>query len=157
MIRNRAKPFPNPLVPIEEEFDPERALWVPGRKTIFLPAPKPEPISWDVETKGLDLFFDRDRLFGGAVAPGVRGLDWGVLRAFIADCSPCRGEYLGIPRTPENVPRNYGVGTYGDIQRSTEPAFRVPSNFRPHPAQRRFYESSPTGRLRRYDVGRESR
>lgn len=156
MIRNRNVQFKNPLVPIEEEFDPERALWVPGRKTIFLPTARPA-IDW-----GLDLDWTAE--FGLARAPGaMRGLGLDMLRAFIADCSPGRGEYLGIPRTPENVPRNYGVGTYGDIQRSTEPAFRVPlqirpgSNFQPHPAQRRFYESSPTGRIRRYDVGRESR
>lgn len=109
--RHRQQPFKSPM--LEMELDPERKMWVPGKKKIFIPAIRPceRLFSWDIET-----------------VPRVtaRGLDFGAMRDFyamlMADCSPSRGEYLAIPRdTPIR---------YGDIQRSSEPEFRS-SNFIP--------------------------
>jgi hypothetical protein len=39
--RHRQQQFTSPFTMPELELDPEKALWVPGRKKIFIPAPKP--------------------------------------------------------------------------------------------------------------------
>lgn len=108
MTRHRMKPIANPLVPIEEEFDPERALWVPGRKKIFLPAPR-ESFPWDM---GLSLDFNE------------------IYRHLLTECVPGRHNFLGADRS-QGTP-NLTVGTWGNLRRSDTPMWR------PHPAQIRF-------------------
>ena len=103
-LRRRQVSFSNPILfpEVDGKFekDPERALWVPGRKAFFLPTVR------QVE------FF--------------HGIDWAsiVERAFevrgsfydrFAECVPSRSSLMN--REPRVI-------RYNDIVRSTTPAFR---------------------------------
>jgi len=50
--RHRQQQFVSPFDPHELELDPEKKLWVPGRKKIFIPSSVPSPVrfSYDLET-----------------------------------------------------------------------------------------------------------
>jgi len=97
--RHRQVQFPDPF---EFEIDPERALWVPGRKKIFVPAPKKIESLWDTMRIDWGPFFsDRQRDFYER----------------LCICVPGRSE--SISGRDFRVPM-----TYNDIQRSQVPAFR---------------------------------
>jgi hypothetical protein len=109
--RHRQIQFPSPI-PFEGfEEDPERALWIPGRKKIFLPtAPKPT-FSWDIETT-IDRIYDTqmlslERLYG-----------------MFADCSPGRSEYLGVSRGFRIPLSTTPAQRWSDVVRSETPLFR---------------------------------
>lgn len=103
--RHRQQQFKSPF---DLELDPERKLWVPGKKKIFLPIPREKP-ALDFTLDWIESLYrphpSQRRFFEEQSRDGF-------LR-FLADCSPGRGEYLGVPRV-----------TYNDIQRSTIPMWR---------------------------------
>lgn len=105
--RHRQIAFPSPFTPEEIELDPEKGLWVPGRKKIFVPsAPRPA-FDWGINWARLDIQAEcfRNLMLGG----------WDTRHC---DCVPSRSEYLAQPRNLQ-IPV-----TYNDIKRSETPAFR---------------------------------
>lgn len=108
MNRHRQQAFPSPVEVPEMAFeqDPERALWVPGRKRIFLPAPRQTPPTWTM------LSLSWQEAFVKTDAARARELArWERMLETICDCSPSRGVYLTQPADqiqPRVItPRNY--------------------------------------------------
>jgi hypothetical protein len=103
--RHRQQQFPSPFELPEMELDPEKLLWVPGRKKIFIPsAPKP--------AVGFDWSFSLE-----PIRPvTIQNLDFASLYLDRCICVPGRSEYMGISR---EVPI-----TYQNIRRSERPAWR---------------------------------
>lgn len=113
--RHRQIKFPDPLeFEIDNfEVDPERALWVPGRKKIFLPSAPRETFSWDIETPLQRLIASED------FAPYL--LSASDFFVWCKNCVPSRSEV--IEGRPLRIPL-----TYNDIERSQIPAFRSGRN-----------------------------
>lgn len=83
-------------------LDPERALWVPGAKTIFLPAAKPVLTTSSVLTAG-DVF-----VIGGVYAlHPVTGYKTDHLQAFMVTADVRPGEISIASITPQ--PRDRGM------------------------------------------------
>jgi hypothetical protein len=112
MTRHRQLHFPNPFTPEEIELDPEKGLWVPKRKTFFLPTIQPASL-WD--------FFDRTTIEKLLREDMRRGLDyWDMNRYDYCECVPGRQSF--ISRNPVVPTRN--EGTWNDVKRSDKPQFR---------------------------------
>ena len=99
--RHRQIKFPDPL---EFEIDPERALWVPGRKKIFLPSAPKVGIDWGFSPPRMMVSLDFE----------TRLLSASDFFAWCKNCVPSRSEIL----TPDS-PR-----MWNDIRRSEVPVFR---------------------------------
>jgi hypothetical protein len=103
MTRHRQQQFKSLFTPEEIVLDPEKGLWVPGRKTICIPAPKMPAIgidwSWPYLSAAQEAFFSRRRD------------SWGRWDKGEPVCVPSRDQ-LFVPVR------------YRDIQRSTRPAWR---------------------------------
>lgn len=115
--RHRQVAFPSPFTPEEIELDPEKGLWVPGRKKILVPSPKMPSygLDWAPITQSLD--FQRECF---------RNLMLGGWDTRYCDCVPSRSEYLAQPRDLRIPVRDNNLVpvTYNDIKRSETPAFR---------------------------------
>jgi hypothetical protein len=131
--RHRQQQFPSPFDIPELELDPEKELWVPGRKKIFIPsAPKPVVgFDWGELIRPLtaemldfrSLYLNRplvDRPSSNARILGI-----GVS---CDDCIPSRGIYTcdmrGRCTEPGEHERQQQIRTYNDIRRSEVPMFR---------------------------------
>lgn len=110
-MRHRQQQFKSPLE--LHEFDPERLLWVPGKKKIFIPAP-PAPVpAWES--------IDWTRL-----TPTPFEINNKFDRSYymlMAECTPGRSEHIvPVPRRDND---RFAGGTWDEVQRSDEPMFRT--------------------------------
>lgn len=124
MSRHRTVAFENPIAPdLDLELDPEKELWVPGKKKYFLPGGSTkliELIQWDPidfikETTECNECERNDRL--------RRNTLMREYAAMICDCLPGENRFRG-ERAQVEVPVYDTKGTWAGIDRSTEPAFR---------------------------------
>jgi hypothetical protein len=106
--RHRQKQFPSPFSPEELELDPEKKLWVPGRKKILLPTVKPVSL-WD--------FFDFSKIALEKLDISRNPLWDRHFREMHPECVPSRSEVIRVPVSDK--PR-----TWNDVQRTTQPNFR---------------------------------
>ncbi len=118
--RHRQQQFKSPLECPELELDPEKKLWVPGKKKFFLPAPRQTScqvlFSWDIETvpalQPISLSIPKLSEIFRIEAEYARDF-----YARMAECVPGRDGFI-VPT------REVPVTRYRDIQRSSEPMFR---------------------------------
>ena len=111
--RHRQQKFPDPFeFEIDNfEVDPERALWVPGRKKIFLPPAPKVGIDWGFSPLRMMVSLDFE----------TRLISPSDFFAWCKNCVPSRSEV--IEGRPLRIPL-----TYNDIERSQIPAFRSGRN-----------------------------
>lgn len=123
MTRHKTVPFQNPINPdLDLELDPEKELWVLGKKKYFLPGGSTkaiELITWDLDAIVRSWLrpFDIERTLRQNQVYGSWDRE--------CECVPGRGQFLRVPERQNNV-----AGTWLGIDRSTEPAFRSQPNFR---------------------------
>lgn len=131
MERHKTVQFPSPFFPEELELDPEKALWVPGKKKIFVPSLKQaEFLGWRYPPEAYRVHLFTQDMYEKSIMKLVdearfevvnrREVEEREARYDYCECVPGRAGFLGISR---DVPV-----TYNDIRRSENPQFR--SNFR---------------------------
>lgn len=129
--RHKSIPFQNPINPdLDLELDPEKELWVPGKKKYFLPGGSTKTIQlieWDIPQHIKDVLECDECLKQEQQRRNLYLGNWdlSLADAMVCDCLPGENRFRGN-RAEVEVPVRDARGTWAGPFRS----FRIPLEIR---------------------------